>query len=129
MSRRSTRGGEAAGGRRGSPEVIAKRRAARLFNDIVLGRKAGAEDGRTERRKRRMLEELAARNIGTSVHFIPIHLHAYYRNRYGYRPTSFPVAYHSFRRMISLPLNPRLSDEDVADVVDAVRDVVRRYRR
>ncbi len=77
----------------------------------------------------RFIEELAARNIGTSVHFIPIHLHPYYRNRYGYRPASFPVAYDSFQRMISLPLNPRLSDQDVADVIDAVRDVVRRYRR
>jgi dTDP-4-amino-4,6-dideoxygalactose transaminase len=75
------------------------------------------------------ISELAARNIGTSVHFIPIHLHPYYRRRYGYRPTSFPVAYHHFRRMISLPLHPRLSDQDVADVIQAARDVVRRHRR
>jgi dTDP-4-amino-4,6-dideoxygalactose transaminase len=77
----------------------------------------------------RFIQELAARNIGTSVHFIPIHLHPYYRDRYGYRPASFPVAYDSFQRMISLPLNPRLSDQDVTDVIDAVRDVVRKYRR
>ncbi len=75
------------------------------------------------------ITELAARNIGTSVHFIPIHLHPYYRDKYGYRPTAFPVAYDSFQRMMSLPLNPRLNDEDVADVIDAVSDVVRRYRR
>ena len=42
---------------------------------------------------------------------------------------SFPVAYASYRRMISLPLNPRLNDQDVADVVTAVRDVTRTYRR
>ncbi|MGH7264837.1 MAG: DegT/DnrJ/EryC1/StrS family aminotransferase, partial [Candidatus Rokuibacteriota bacterium] len=77
----------------------------------------------------RFVEELAARNIGTSVHFIPIHLHPYYRTRYGYRPASFPVAYENFQRMISLPLNPRLSDLDVDDVIDAVRDVVRSYRQ
>jgi dTDP-4-amino-4,6-dideoxygalactose transaminase len=77
----------------------------------------------------RVIEELTARNIGTSVHFIPIHLHPYYRDRYGYRPESFPVAYDGFQRMISLPLNPGLSDQDVADVIDAVRDVVRTYRR
>lgn len=77
----------------------------------------------------RFIEELAARNIGTSVHFIPIHLHPYYRDKYRLSPTAFPVAYHSFQRMLSLPLNPRLSDEDVADVIDAVRDVVRRFRR
>jgi len=77
----------------------------------------------------RFIEELATCNIGTSVHFTPIHLHPYYRDKYGYRATAFPVAYDSFQRMLSLPLNPRLSDQDVADVIDAVRDVVRRHRR
>lgn len=77
----------------------------------------------------RVIEELAARNIGTSVHFIPIHLHPYYRDKYGYRATSFPVAYDGFQRMLSLPLNPRLSDRDVADVIAAVHDVVRTFRR
>ena len=77
----------------------------------------------------RFIEELSARNIGTSVHFIPIHLHPYYHDKYGYRATDFPVAYDSFQRMISLPLNPRLSDQDVADVIAAVLDVVRTFRR
>ena len=77
----------------------------------------------------RFIEELAARHIGTSVHFIPIHLHSYYREKYGYTPASFPVAYENYCRMISLPLHPRLSDQDVADVIDAVRDVARTYRR
>jgi dTDP-4-amino-4,6-dideoxygalactose transaminase len=63
------------------------------------------------------------------VHFIPIHLHPYYRDRYGYRPEAFPVAYDSFQRMISLPLNPRLSDQDVADVIEVVLDLIRAYRR
>ena len=75
------------------------------------------------------IEELTARNIGTSVHFIPIHLHPYYRDKYGYRPTDFPVALQNYERMLSLPLNPRLSDADVADVIEAVRDVVRTHRR
>jgi dTDP-4-amino-4,6-dideoxygalactose transaminase len=73
------------------------------------------------------IDELAARNIGTSVHFMPIHLHPYYRDKYGYHATAFPVAYENFQRMISLPLNPRLSDQDVADVIDAVRDVAREH--
>jgi dTDP-4-amino-4,6-dideoxygalactose transaminase len=77
----------------------------------------------------RFIEELATRNIGTSVHFTPIHLHPYYRDKYGYNTTSFPVAYDNFQRMLSLPLNPRLSDQDVADVIDAVHDVVRGHRR
>jgi len=75
------------------------------------------------------IEELKERNIGTSVHFIPIHLHPYYREKYGYRPESFPVAYGNFQRTMSLPLNPRLTDRDVTDVINAVLDVVRAFRR
>jgi dTDP-4-amino-4,6-dideoxygalactose transaminase len=71
------------------------------------------------------IEELKARNIGTSVHFIPIHIHAYYREKYGYRPEDFPVGYGNYLRMISLPLYPRLSDSDVADVIEAVLEIAK----
>jgi dTDP-4-amino-4,6-dideoxygalactose transaminase len=77
----------------------------------------------------RFIDEMKARNIGTSVHFIPVHLHPYYREKYGYRPSDFPVAYSNFLRLVSLPLHPRLSDADVDDVVAAVTDVVLRNRR
>ena len=77
----------------------------------------------------RFIEELSARNIGTSVHFIPVHLHSYYRDKYGYAPEAFPVAYANYRRLLSLPLHPGLSDRDVGDVIEAVLDVVRTYRR
>jgi dTDP-4-amino-4,6-dideoxygalactose transaminase len=79
--------------------------------------------------RNQFIEELKARNIGTSVHFIPIHLHPYYRDKYGYKPEDFPVAFANYQRLISLPLHPRLSEEDVDDVIEAVRDVVVRYRR
>ena len=72
----------------------------------------------------RFVKELYQRNIGTSVHFIPIHLHSYYRNKYGFKPHDFPVAYEHFQRMLSLPLSPFMSDQDVADVIEAVLDVV-----
>lgn len=72
----------------------------------------------------RFIEELKARNIGTSVHFIPIHLHPYYRDKYGFQPEDFPVAYREYQRLLSLPLHPGLSDADVDDVIAAVRDVV-----
>ena len=75
------------------------------------------------------IQELAARNIGTSVHFIPNHLQPYYRDKYGYQPEDFPVAYREYQRLISLPLNLRLSDADVEDVIDAVKDIVATYRR
>lgn len=75
------------------------------------------------------IEELKKRNIGSSVHFIPIHLHPYYRERYGWQPDDFPVAAAEYRRSISLPLHPRLSDQDVRDVIDAVTAIVAQFRR
>lgn len=75
------------------------------------------------------IRELTARKIGTSVHFIPVHLHPYYRDKYGFRPDDFPHALAEYQRSISLPLHPRLSDEDVDDVIEAVLDIVSAHRR
>jgi dTDP-4-amino-4,6-dideoxygalactose transaminase len=75
------------------------------------------------------IDELTARNIGTSVHFIPIHLHPFYRHKYGYRPEQFPVALGNYQRMLSLPLHPLLTDRDVADVIGAVCHVAKRFSR
>ena len=77
----------------------------------------------------RFIEELRARNIATSVHFIPLHIHPYYRDRYGFKPQDYPVAYHSYQRLVSLPLNLRMTDSDVDDVLEAVADVIARHRR
>ncbi len=76
----------------------------------------------------RFIEELRVRNIGASVHFIPVHLHSYYRKKYGYRPEDFPVANAEFQRLVSLPLSPRMSEGDVDDVIEAVVDIVNRFR-
>ena len=76
----------------------------------------------------RFIEELKARKIGVSVHFIPLHLHPYYRQTYGYKPEDFPVAYREYLRMISLPIYSKMSDQDVADVIEAVGDVVEKHR-
>jgi dTDP-4-amino-4,6-dideoxygalactose transaminase len=70
-------------------------------------------------------QELKGRNIGISVHFIPLHTHPYYRESYGYRPEDFPVAYGEYLREISLPIYSGMSDQDAQDVIDAVLDVVR----
>jgi dTDP-4-amino-4,6-dideoxygalactose transaminase len=69
------------------------------------------------------IDELGRYNIGTSVHFIPVHTHPYYRDRYDYKPADFPVAWNEFQRLISLPLNPRMKPDDARDVVDAVREI------
>jgi dTDP-4-amino-4,6-dideoxygalactose transaminase len=75
------------------------------------------------------IEELRQRNIGSSVHFIPVHLHPYYRDRYGLRPDDFPIAYAAYGRLLSLPLHPGLSDSDVNDVIDAVLAIAKSHRR
>ena len=75
------------------------------------------------------VEELNARNIGASVHFIPVHLHSYYANKYQASPADFPVTRSAYPRLLSLPLNPSMTDQDVADVIDAVYDIVIRHRK
>jgi len=71
---------------------------------------------------------LREENIGASVHFIPLHLQPYYRETFGYRPTDFPNALHAYKRAVSLPLYPRMSEADVWDVIRAVRRIVDRHR-
>jgi len=74
------------------------------------------------------IEQLKERRIGASVHFIPVHLHPYYRDKYEFQPEDFPVTFSEFQRIISLPLNPRLTDQDVRDVIEAVGDIVANSR-
>ncbi len=69
------------------------------------------------------IEELRKRNIGTSVHFIPIHTFTYYVEKYGYKPEDYPIAFNESERLITIPLHPGLSDDDVKDVINAVLDV------
>ncbi len=76
-----------------------------------------------------VIEELTARNIGTSVHYRPVHMMSYYAERFRYSPDDFPVALGAFERMVSLPLDPRLSDADADDVIHAVLDIVEAFRK
>lgn len=76
----------------------------------------------------RFIDEMRDRNIGCSVHFIPIHLHQYYREKYGYKPEDFPIALREYQRMVSLPLSPRMSEQDVDDVISAVTSIVEQNR-
>lgn len=72
----------------------------------------------------RFLERMTRENIGIGVHYIALHLHPYYRRTYGYKPGDFPNAKWISERTVSLPLSPKLSDEDVADVIAAVRGIL-----
>jgi len=72
---------------------------------------------------------LRAENIGVNVHYIPVHLHPYYRERFAYRGGEFPVAEAAYESLISLPMFHGMSDEDVEDVVRAVDKVSGHYSR
>jgi len=75
------------------------------------------------------IERLAELGVGTGVHYIPLHLHPYYRDTEGYRPESCPVASAAYPRLVSLPIHPRMGDADIEHVIDAVRQVIARNRR
>jgi dTDP-4-amino-4,6-dideoxygalactose transaminase len=77
----------------------------------------------------RFIVELNERNVGTSVHFIPVHNMSLYRNRFGYKESDLPNAQKHFERIISLPLYPSMTDEEVQYVIDAVRDIVEKFHK
>ena len=72
----------------------------------------------------RFIELMSEAGIGTSVHFIPLHLHPYWRDRYGFRPEDFPVAYDVYQRAVSLPIYPKMTNENVNRVIEAVRRIL-----
>ena len=67
---------------------------------------------------------LHQQQIGTGVHYIGVHLHPYYQERFKFHPNDFPNATYISEHTVSLPLSPKLSDEDVADVIEVVRTVI-----
>jgi dTDP-4-amino-4,6-dideoxygalactose transaminase len=72
------------------------------------------------------ISEMAAAGIGTSVHFIPLHLHPYWRDTYGLRPEQFPNATRAFHQVVSLPLYTRMTDADQDRVIHATRSILSR---
>jgi UDP-4-amino-4,6-dideoxy-N-acetyl-beta-L-altrosamine transaminase len=71
-----------------------------------------------------VMDELRERGIGTQVHYIPVHLQPYYRERFGYRPGAFPAAEARYAESLSLPLYPAMTDADTARVIRTVREVL-----
>ena len=74
----------------------------------------------------RFVQELESLNVGTSVHFIPLNLHAHFRERFGLRSGDFPRAEDAYRRILSLPIYPSMTDDDVEYVIACVLHVARR---
>ena len=74
----------------------------------------------------RFIEKLFDAGIGCSVHYIPLHLHPYWRDRYALKPEMFPHSQHAYERMVSLPIYTLMSDADVERVLAAVRGALGR---
>jgi len=72
---------------------------------------------------------LRAENIGVNVHYIPVHLHPFYRQRFGTGPGLCPVAEAAYQEVITLPIFPRMGEKDIEDVICAVKKVVGAYLR
>lgn len=79
--------------------------------------------------RNRFISELKDRNIGSSVHFIPLHLHPYWKEAYGLKESDFPTASAVYKQIVSLPIFPDMADEDTGDVVSAVKDIVSCYKK
>ena len=85
--------------------------------------------GRLDIDRNRFIELMAERGIGTSVHFIPLHLQPYWRDRYKLAPGDFPVATATYERLVSLPIYSKMTDEDVERVIAAVCDILTAHRK
>jgi len=75
------------------------------------------------------INELKELNIGTSVHFIPNHIQPYYRDTFGYKQDDFSVAQWVYEREISLPLYPKMTEQDVNDVINAVLNILKSHKK
>ena len=78
--------------------------------------------------RREIFEALRAENIGVNVHYVPVHLHPFYQREFGYKKDDYPKAERYYERAITLPIFPKMSDEDNKDVVEAVGKVIAYYQ-
>jgi len=79
--------------------------------------------------RKEIFEALKAENIGVNVHYIPVHLQPYYQKTYNYHKGDFPKAENYYSRAITLPVFPKMSDEDINDVIKAVEKVINYYKK
>jgi dTDP-4-amino-4,6-dideoxygalactose transaminase len=119
QARRETLAARYDAGLRSLPVRLPPRPAAgdmHAWHLYVLRLAEGAPIGRDA-----LIDGLYAAGIGCSVHYIPLHLQPYWRERYGLRPEQFPHSQHAFEHMLSLPLYTRMGEADVDRVLDALR--------
>lgn len=79
--------------------------------------------------RNQFIDAMTKLNIGCGVHFTALHTHKYYRETYGFKPNDFPDAMWIGERTVSLPFYPHMSEKDLFDVIEAVAQTVKQYRR
>ena len=79
--------------------------------------------------RKTVFDALRAENIGVHVHYIPLHLQPYYRKKFGFKNGDFPIAEQYYKQALTLPLFPKMNENDVNDVIEAVRKVIIHYRK
>jgi dTDP-4-amino-4,6-dideoxygalactose transaminase len=72
-----------------------------------------------------VIEEMNARNIGTSVHFLPVHLMSAYRDKFGCKEGDYPICEQWSEECLSLPLSPTMTEQDALDVIEALREIAK----
>jgi len=75
--------------------------------------------------RNKFIKKMAQNGIGTSVHFIPLHLMPFYRKRYGYKRGDFPVAEKVFENIVSLPIYPQLTEKQLEFIVKSIKEIIR----
>ncbi len=84
--------------------------------------------GRLRIGRAEFIERLQKARIGASVHFIPLHRHPFYQKTFGYGPDQFPCCEELYQGLLSLPLYPRMSEQDVSNVIEVTRELVESNR-
>jgi perosamine synthetase len=79
--------------------------------------------------RNQFIEELKHKGIGTSVHFIPLYHHPFYRAKFGYNAKDFPTSEWVYERIISLPIYPGMTNENVDKVIEAITDIVKKNKK
>ncbi len=105
------------------PPLVADRRSSTHLFPIIVREERLTVD------RNALKIALAEAGVGTSVHWRPLHLHDYYRDTFGWTSALLPIADAAWRRRLSLPLFPGMTDEEVTHVIEALRSVCRRLSR
>ena len=77
--------------------------------------------------RNKFIEEMHREGIGCSVHYIPLHLHEYWSNKYSLSKESFPIASEVFNNCISIPLYSKLKDSQIEFIIKTINKIIKKY--